>query len=217
MSLRRSDLITIISVSSVVLLISAVVLLDQRQRKAKSERIACLGNLKQIGLAFRIWSTDCGDSYPTSVSTKFGGAQELLATGAVWKVFQVMSNELSTPVILRCPSDRTARRLPFSHSDPLAWLSLKNTNLSYFVGLDAEDTRPNMFLSGDRNLTISNTLLKGVIALQTNATIAWSGELHDHVGNLGLADGSVMRVTPDQTRQLLLQTGDTTNRVAFPQ
>ncbi|MBI1176794.1 hypothetical protein GC207_05070 [bacterium] len=74
-----------------------------------------------------------------------------------------------------------------------------------------------MFLSGDRNLTIGNTLLKGVVALRTNTTMIWSRKLHDRVGNLGLADGSVMRVTPEQTRQLLLQTGDITNRVAFPQ
>jgi hypothetical protein len=59
------------------------------EAKARAERIQCVNNLKQVGLAFRIWAGDNNDKYPTSLV--------------------VMSNELSTTKILVCPSD-TARQ-----------------------------------------------------------------------------------------------------------
>lgn len=57
--------------------------------KQRAQRIACVNNLKQIGLAARIWATDHQDVLPNDFAT--------------------MSNELSTPKILICPSD-TARK-----------------------------------------------------------------------------------------------------------
>jgi hypothetical protein len=57
--------------------------------QAEAERTQCVNNLKQIGLALRVWSTVHDDKYPTSL--------------------MVMSNELSTPKILICPGD-TARQ-----------------------------------------------------------------------------------------------------------
>ena len=37
--------------------------------KRKAQRINCVNNLKQDGLAFRIWEGDNGDKYPMAVST----------------------------------------------------------------------------------------------------------------------------------------------------
>ena len=57
---------------------------DEAQQQA--ERIQCVNNLKQLGLAMRIWAGDNGDKYPHSLV--------------------VMSNELSTVKVLICPSDK---------------------------------------------------------------------------------------------------------------
>ena len=82
--------------------------------KRKAQRINCVNNLKEIGLAFRIWEGDNHDQYPMSVSTASGGAQEFVVSanhtaggiqGGVARVFGCMSNELSTPKILICTSD----------------------------------------------------------------------------------------------------------------
>jgi hypothetical protein len=53
--------------------------------KAKAERISCVNNLKQVGLAIRIWANDNDGHCPPS--------------------FMSMTNELSTWRMLHCPGD----------------------------------------------------------------------------------------------------------------
>ena len=80
--------------------------------KRKAQRINCVNNLKEVGLAFRVWEGDNNDQYPMAVSSAQGGAREYVAQGNAaatalnpGMVFMVMSNELSTPKILYCTSD----------------------------------------------------------------------------------------------------------------
>jgi hypothetical protein len=148
---------------------------------------------------------------------------ELVATGNITACFQVMSNELSTPKILLCPEDTyRVRATNFS--------TLNSSNISYFVGLDAAETKPQLFLSGDDNLAIGGIPVKsGVLELSTNAPISWTSGRHiaynSHfwtparyrfVGNIGLADGSVQQVTTDGLQKALQQTGIATNRLVLP-
>src|ERR1039458_4587689 len=58
----------------------------------RSTEIQCVNNLKQIGLAFRIWEGDNGDKLPMQVPVRKGGAKELVVKGNVAACFQVMSN-----------------------------------------------------------------------------------------------------------------------------
>jgi hypothetical protein len=85
--------------------------------KAKSQSIQCVNNLKNIGLALRIWATDNQDTFP----------MDLLS----------LTNELSTPKLLACPSDTGRSVAP-------NWASFGPGNLSYeFLapgGTDAEPT-----------------------------------------------------------------------------
>jgi len=60
---------------------------DEAQNEA--ERIYCVNNLKQLGLAMRIWEGDNGNKYSTSLVA--------------------MSNELSTVKVLLCPSDKARK------------------------------------------------------------------------------------------------------------
>jgi hypothetical protein len=80
--------------------------------KSRAESINCVNNLKQIGLAFRVWELDNHDQFPFNVSTNAGGTMELVLRGGDGNDrnpalhFQILSNELSTPKILVCPADR---------------------------------------------------------------------------------------------------------------
>src|SRR5688572_23933317 len=75
--------------------------------KVRICRITCLSHLKQIGLAFRMWSNDHGESFPWIVSTNESGTLEFSGSGDPLLHFVAISNELNTPKVLVCPSDST--------------------------------------------------------------------------------------------------------------
>ena len=155
------------------------------------------------------------DKFPTEVSVTNGGAMEAASNGDVFFVFQVMSNELNTPKILFCPTDNKQIRAACVSND--GWLTLSNTNLSYFIGLDASDVLPNSFLSGDDNFLIGGAEAKpGIQTILTNTPIAWSETRHEKQGNIALADGSVQGFSSLALKAALKTTGLPTNRLAMP-
>jgi prepilin-type N-terminal cleavage/methylation domain-containing protein/prepilin-type processing-associated H-X9-DG protein len=177
----------------------------------RSSEIQCVNNLKQIGLAFRIWEGDNGDKYPMQVSVRKGGAKETVLKGNVAACFQVMSNELYTPKMLICPADAD-RSVAKNFT-----AGFDNSKVSYFAGVDAADDKPAMFLSGDDNFAIDAVLVKsGLLLLATNAPVSWTAARHVNRGNIGLADGSVQTTDSSFLHQLLVQTGVATNRLALP-
>ena len=142
-----------------------------------------------------------------------GGTREYLDTSETFRHFQILSNELASPKVLSCPADV---RIPAQN-----FAALANTNVSYFVGLDAEETRPIMLLSGDRNLSIAKspdqagTGEQKWIIMTPNSTATWGQGQHYPDGNIVLADGSVLSTTPPQL-QTLVGNSRYTNRIAFP-
>jgi len=79
--------------------------------KSRAQSINCVNNMKQIGLACKVWALDHNDQFPFTVSTNAGGTMEWVLTDADGTDrnpavhFQVLSNELSTPKILVCAAD----------------------------------------------------------------------------------------------------------------
>jgi prepilin-type processing-associated H-X9-DG protein len=93
-----------------------------------------------------------------------------------------------------------------------------NTNVSYFVGVDAVDTSPLMLLSGDANIGLDGAFPKaGLRSFSTNSNIAWYQPRHEkrRKGNIGLADGSVEVFNSKELRKALIASG-VTNRLAMP-
>ncbi|HVU28529.1 MAG TPA: type II secretion system protein [Verrucomicrobiae bacterium] len=212
LSNQRNQALTLTEVLVVIILlvILAVLLLPiLAAAKHKSSKINCASCLRQIGLAYREWEGDNGDKFPMQVSVTNGGAMESVATGNVFKVFQVMSNELSTPKVLICPRDT-------SHVYATNFeTSFDNSNISYFTSLDAIDTQPQMILSGDDNFEISGVPIKsGLLELSINSPIAWTKERHNLVGNILFVDGSVLYQVSIKGLQNALQ--EATNRLAIP-
>jgi len=180
-------------------------------KRAKEEALKkqCVNNLKQVGLAFRQWALD-GDRYPTQLLGIQGGALEASTNGSMFRNFQVMSNQLRDPKILVCPADN--RTPPRSFSG--VW---GNTNVSYFIGLDAHDTYPQTFLSGDRNLEIDGVAAgPGIVAPTTNNNLSWTRMMHNQSGNVCLADGSVYHFDKQRLNEALAETGAVTNRLVLP-
>ena len=201
-------LVGLLVIIAVIAILAAILLPALASAKRKAQRINCVNNLKQDGLAFRIWEGDNGDKYPMAVSTNKGGTMEYAEDGNAFRHFQVMSNELSTPKILICPADDRTAAASFAR--------LKNQNVSYFVGLDATEVRPQMLLTGDRNVTNGLSLVRSVLELRPEIPAGWTEDLHNGQGNVGLSDGSVQQVTIDALRNAIKNSGDATNRIALP-
>lgn len=196
---------------AILAILAAMLLPALAAAKRKAQRINCVNNLKQDGLAFRLWEGDNGDKYPMAVSTNKGGTREFVDGGNTFRHFQVMSNELSTPKILVCPADDRTAAASFA--------KLKNINVSYFVGLDASEAYPQMFLDGDRNLTNDRPLENGFMKLVPGQPLRWTAAIHNQEGNLGLADGSVQQVSNAGLLKAFRNSGDSTNtwRIALPE
>lgn len=156
--------------------------------KSKSKRIGCTSNLKQIGLAFRMWANDNGDQFPWKVSNKKDGTLEFAGAGDPLPHFRAIHKELNSPKILVCQDDSARSRV--SSFDQLT----SRRQLSYFVGLDSEETRPTSVLSGDRTISTNGQPLSGLVAFGTNAALQWAGGIHPGYGNVALGDGSAQQL-----------------------
>ena len=98
---------------AIALLVGSAFLIPPLIRsKQVAANIHCIGHLKCMGLAYRRWSTDHGDQVCFTVTTNSGGTLELCDRDSngfdrnAFRYFIVMSNELSNPALLVCPSDR---------------------------------------------------------------------------------------------------------------
>jgi hypothetical protein len=142
----------------VTAILAAMLLPALARAKSRAQEINCMNNMKQIGLAFRIWALDKNGNFPFNLSTNKGGTLELSMPGLdgfdrnAALDFQVMSNELSNPRILVCPAD--------SNKQPaLNFISLQPQNVTYQVrvGVDINESSPQEILA---ICPIHNTVLQ---------------------------------------------------------
>jgi hypothetical protein len=184
---RGSGLVDVlIVIATVALLVIVLPGLLPMRNKTRAQRISCIGNLTQIGLSARLWSNDHGDLFPWNAPMSTNGVMELAMSGDLGALFRSISNELNNAKLLTCPADPHRRK----ETD---FAKLTNKNISYFIGLDADETKPQTILSGDRN--ISGGILRSSRVMFVTATnvLIWGKDMHSHAGNLGLGDGSALQ------------------------
>ena len=224
---RAFTLVELLMVVAVLGVIAVVLMYpyDMRNSMGRARRINCVSNLKQIGLSFRTWELDNGDRFPMEVPLNDGGTNfgtmEFTNGISTYMHFLVLSNELSTPRILWCPTEKDPARMmadAFIRSPQLGGKSVlfnSNSNLTYFVGLDASEKNPLQILAGDRNLTNGLSLRNGVMDSTPGRAVGWENTHHPLQGNAALSDGSVFQFSSARFRGHISD-NNLTNRLSMP-
>jgi prepilin-type processing-associated H-X9-DG protein len=170
--------------------------------------LSCSQNLKQFGLATRLFADDHRNLPPWEFSTNEGGTLEFRMSGEqTFRHFQAQSNYIIAWPILVCPQDtRKAAK---------NWENLANTNVSYFVGLDSKPSLDSSILAGDRNIASSTGT---ILQVNEQTPLQWvkSVGLHGDRGHLVFGDGHVEELDSVGWSNAVQRTGIETNRFTVP-
>ncbi|HXR05960.1 MAG TPA: type II secretion system protein [Candidatus Acidoferrum sp.] len=219
---RKVSAFTIIEmlvIIAVLMVLAAVLLPSFSRATAKSPRISCLNNLKEIGTGYRLWAEDHGDLVPAQQSVSNGGWGDFLTNANqgsnCWMNYAIMGNEMGqSPRLVVCPADERQAALTYTNG-------FDNTHVSYFVGVTANGVYPQSIQGGDRNLGGGNKpdpdygfspkSGKGNdVTFPLSGPVSWSLKMHSEgntsgSGNILLGDGSGQQTSSDYLNQTWLR------------
>jgi prepilin-type N-terminal cleavage/methylation domain-containing protein len=207
------ELLVVLGVLALLALLSVPVLANG---KSVSQRAVCASNLARVGRALATWGAERGDLYPWQVLASNGGTRNHPSglNNSVWFQFYWVSNELVTPKILACPSDRLVRVAEDFGLGTNGFLnaSYQNRAVSYTPSHPYPE-RGRLVLSADRNITLGGGLSSTCgyfgygFTLNYNATSIprWERFMHVDSGNLLFNDGSVEQTDDEGLARALLR------------
>ena len=137
-SVAAFTVLELLAIIVLVLILFALLLPSTTSHGTRSSRISCASNLKQIGLAFRMWANEHDEKFPMALTIAEGGTKELALQGLPLASFMIISNELNNPKPLNCPEDKERTRVA-------NFAQLTTKSISYFLGVDASEQSRRQF------------------------------------------------------------------------
>ena len=135
--------------------------------------------------------------FPWQADTNRGGTLRFAPDpDSLWRHFLAISNELSAPRLVICPSDRDRR-------PARTWAEFNDNHfLSYALGFTANEETPDSVLATDRNVLLDGSpLANAIVSFPSNANVAFDQRIHFNAGNVLLGDGSVQQLSSDRLRE----------------
>ena len=197
--------------------------------RSRSDRVACMSNLRQIGNALRQFALDHdGNPAWTQVTSPDGNYNEP-GKHELWFQYWWLRDLLGTPKILMDPGDtRASARVATEWGliPGVGLQSLKNRAVAYPLGMgrfrdsDYEYMDvPRMIIALDRNFIYDSYGGNCGSGLTTCVEVApettgWSNDVHGvGAGNVAFADGSVETLAAEQLREAVRKTTSTSIRI----
>jgi prepilin-type processing-associated H-X9-DG protein len=230
-----------------VIAVLAAMLLPAGGGKWKAQRYNCANNLRDMGQSFDAWSQQHHGKLPMQMPSTEGGTSDFIQSGSAVVHFLALTNSNQAfphrdivsrwqdgtnyqrinsftnygiePRWLVCTSDRDRDNSAYRK----AIAEIVDTNISYFVGVDATLDNPKSILSGDRNLRVDGVARKKrLIELPPKSSVDWTGEFHYRKsssktgGNILFADGHVEFLGSKDLNSAFQSQGLATDRLAIP-
>jgi prepilin-type processing-associated H-X9-DG protein len=213
------DLLACIAGVALMVAVITPVLAGSRSR---SDRVACLSNLRQIGTAFRQFALE-HDGNPPWIAGPDSNDHDP-RKHELWFQYWWLRDSLGTPKILMDPAEtRSGARVATEWGlvPDTGLQSLKDRAVAYGLGrghYEGSDFRytdlPQMIVTLDRNFIHSGfdgNALETTVQVRPQST-GWYDDVHGAIGNVAFADGSVDSLSSDQLREAVRKITETDAR-----